>query len=162
MKNQAAQRSLFVLLLRTGEYLCFSKASMSSPVWCIERQNNVFFGYTYLHELISNTYFGSVFLNPDLIIFYVDMDYAVVRALQLFPANTEQLEMEVFSINNDLILIFHPVANGTKSFVLLQDMYNLFRVGIYFTHRSMLFVLTLITKIFRPSSEIASFTISWS
>jgi hypothetical protein len=45
--------------------------------------------------------------------------------------------------------------------VLLQDMYNLFRVGIYFTHRSMLFVLTLITKIFRPSSEIASFTISF-
>lgn len=62
---------------------------MSSSVWRIERQNNVFFGYPGLHKLISDAYFRSVFLNPNFIVFNVDVDYAVVGALQLFPANTE-------------------------------------------------------------------------
>lgn len=59
-------------------YLCFGKVGMSFFIWCIESEDNVFFGYFDFYKFISDVYFSLVFLNLDFIVFNIDMDYVVV------------------------------------------------------------------------------------
>ena len=92
-------------------------------------------------------------------VLYVNMDNTVMDALYIFPADPKQLEVEAIFVDNNLVLVFCPFTDGLESRMFLKDLYDLFYVCSYFIHWSMLFVLTLTTKIFKPSSEMASSTI---
>jgi hypothetical protein len=72
----------------------------------VESEDDFFWGDAHVYEFLGEVGFGHVALNPDLVVFDVDVDEAMVDALHTFPADIEDEVVIIFGVDEDLVFDF--------------------------------------------------------
>jgi hypothetical protein len=68
----------------------------------VERQHDIFFGNAQRDEIIGNSFFSAIVLNPDLAVLDIDMDETPIDSLPLAPSYRREKIMITDRIKEEL------------------------------------------------------------
>jgi hypothetical protein len=92
------------ILGRMPPLLFFSHAKPCGRplVGSMERQHDIGFGDTQRNQVIGNSTLSAIVLNPDLVVFDIDMDKTPIHSLPLVPSNSREQIMITNRIKKEL------------------------------------------------------------
>ncbi len=70
----------------------------------MKRQDDIFFGYTKLNQLVCDATFCAVMLNPNLVVLDINMNQLAMNSALIVPTDRHQLIMVTLQIENKLHL----------------------------------------------------------
>jgi len=86
----------------------------------VKRQDNITLWNTLFNQTIGNAFFRSIVLNPDFPVADINVEQGTVDALELIPANAQELIMVPGRINDQFH--FYLTIRRLYRGVLLQDL----------------------------------------
>lgn len=100
-----------------------SKPCVGSLIRRVERQHDIFFGDAKRNQVIGNSFFSTIMLNPELAIFDIDMDKTPLHALPLAPPDSRKQIMITHRIKKELS--FEVSIRGFQLAIPLQDLLHM-------------------------------------